>query len=143
MGSPPGSPHHPAAIQPASPAALQPTLDDAVEAFARLWARSDAEGLVGELVEAEIRLHLGGEREGLLGRRQARAALRDFLSQLSTVDLEVERVSEVGGSPRRGFAELRWTAAASGSAERLRYTLFAGFVREETGWRLAEVRILR
>lgn len=132
-------PLHAGAVSRPAP---QPTLENAAAAFARLWARSDAEGVTAELAVEGLRLHLGPDREGLVGPRQARAALRDFLEPLRTTELDVERVYEAGGQPARGFVELHWTAVVSGTDDVVRYTLFAGFVREEGAWRLAEIRIL-
>ncbi len=55
----------------------------------------------------------------------------------------IARVEELGGAPRRGFAELEWEVMEPGSPEGLRYVVFLGFVAGEPGWRIAEVRVLR
>jgi hypothetical protein len=52
-------------------------------------------------------------------------------------------VENLGGSPEKGFAELGWDVRASESAPGMKYTVFVGFVREDGGWRIAEIRVLR
>jgi len=57
--------------------------------------------------------------------------------------VRIARVEELGGAPRRGFAELEWKVMEPGSPEELRYVVFLGFVAGEPGWRIAEARVLR
>jgi hypothetical protein len=88
-----------------------------------------------------VALHLLDQSEPAAGVRQARAALEELLGRRGSARLM--RVEELGGAPARGFAELQWEVAEPGSPEGLRYVVFLGFVAEEDGWRIAEIRVLR
>ena len=50
---------------------------------------------------------------------------------------------EIGGSPTRAFGEITWTAKARGTTIPERATVFVAFVRDEDGWRITEIRLLR
>ncbi|MBI4539549.1 MAG: hypothetical protein HY704_08580 [Gemmatimonadetes bacterium] len=121
--------------------AQAPELGRTAARVAELWSRGDAAG-IGELAaSAGIQLQLLGERHLPVGGRRVAAALKAFFPSRREGDVRVARVAEVGGEPRRGFAELEWATALAGEpAERL--TLYIGFVLDRGEWRVTEIRVL-
>lgn len=121
----------------------QEGLEEAARDFSRLWEA----GTVGEIgkimVPGGIRFHLQDQAHASLPPRQAVAALKDFLNRHRGLELAVARVSEAGGEPPRGFAELVWRAVAAGTSEPIRYVVYIGFVLDQGSWRVFEVRVMR
>ena len=124
-----------------SPLSAQQPLSDAADAVASSWAGGDADAIARVLSPGGVALHLLDQSQPAAGVRQARAALADLLTGGGSA--RVVRVEELGGTPRRGFAELDWEVRDPGSPGGLRYVVFLGFVEEEEGWRIAELRVLR
>jgi hypothetical protein len=124
-----------------SPAAAQTSLGSVAGSVAGAWAQGDAGQVARLLSPGGVALHLLDQSEPAAGVRQARAALEELLSRRGSARLM--RAEELGGAPARGFAELQWEVAEPGSPEGLRYVVFLGFVAEEDGWRIAEIRVLR
>lgn len=123
--------------------AEQPPLDEAAARFAALWARGDAGGIAGLLSGDGVRLQLGQGGYASVGTRQATAAIRDFHNDQRTSRARVLRVSEVPGTPRRGFAELDCGSGEGGGRDASGYAVFVGFIEESGGWRVSEIRVLR
>jgi hypothetical protein len=127
------------------PGPLQTPLGQAAESFARSWGAGDA-GAIGELIAPEgVRLHLERAGRAPLPARQAVAALRDYFGGHRPGEARVGRLSEVGGDPARGFAEVIWLATPAGTSEASAVSLYVGFVQLPEGgaWRVDEIRILR
>lgn len=121
----------------------QASLEDTAGRFAGLWSSADI-GRIGDLLVPDgIRLHLGEVGHHDLAPRQALAALRDFLRAHRSNGARMDRVSEVGGQPPRGFAEITWEAVAQGTTEMLRYTVYVGFILEDESWHISELRVFR
>ena len=125
----------------ASPAP-QASLEGAASNLTRIWQRGSIELFAQILVASGIRLRLRGEDHVALSRRQAVAVLRDYLGGHHTESIRVERATEVGGSPLRGFAELRWTVVHEGASQEVVHSVYVGFVREDEAWRVFEFRVL-
>jgi hypothetical protein len=121
----------------------QPSLEDAAGRFAGLWSLGDVGRITDLLASEGIRLHLGRVGHNSLPPRQARAALRDFLGEHRSDGVRLDTVSEVGGSPPRGFAEISWETVVLGTSETLHYIVFVGFILEDEIWRISEVRVFR
>jgi len=117
-------------------------LETAAREFAGLWAEGDAAAISAVLHHDGVLVALLGEEYGTLDRRNAEAALRDFLKHHEARSATLARASEVSGTPDRGFAEIRWEAVAPGTSELLRYTVFTGFAREGDDWRITDLRVL-
>lgn len=130
--------HSPAAAQQGGLASVASTVADC-------WSRRDAEGIAGLVSRGGVALHLFEETQPAAGARQARAALSDLFDRAERAagSARVTRVQDLGGTPEKGFAELGWDVRASGSEPGMKYTVFVGFVREDGGWRIAEIRVLR
>ena len=124
-----------------SSAAAQSSLSSVAASVAGAWAQGTADGVARLLSPGGVALHLLDQSQPAAGVRQARAALEDLLGRRGTARLM--KVEELGGAPARGFAELQWEVSEPGSPEGLRYVVVLGFVAEEDGWRIAEVRVLR
>jgi hypothetical protein len=122
---------------------VQPALEQAASRFAALWSRGDVSGIAALLGAEGVRLQLGQGGYASVGVRQATAAIRDFHQAFRTSGARVLRVAEVGGTPRRGFAELECSASEGGSREVTGYAVFVGFLQEGGEWRVSEIRVLR
>lgn len=121
--------------------AQQPTLSGVAGSAAGAWSQKDADGLSRLLSERGVALYLFDESHPAAGVRQARAALSDVLDRGGRA--RVSKVEELGGDPRRGMAELTWEVIAPGSPAAARFVIFLGFVLEDGGWRIGEIRVLR
>ena len=126
----------------AAPLAGQASIETVAADFARLWAGGDLERLVPTFMPDGVRMELGEKPSGVVSVRQAAAGLKALHADHDTRSARVDRVTEVGGSPRRGFAEIAWSAAPNGTSEFREYLLFVGFVMEDEGWRVSEVRVI-
>lgn len=118
-------------------------LRDAAGRVARAWAAADAAAVEALFAPDGVRFGEGTGGRGVLDRRKAGAAIRDLLERLDGGRVVVERARVAGGTPPRGFAELRWDALPRGTSERISYTLFVGMVEASGGWRVDEIRLLR
>jgi hypothetical protein len=123
-------------------AEAQASLETVASSFARHWATGDLEQLTPSFLPDGIRVEMGGKASGVVSVRQAAAGLKGLHAEHDTRSARVDRVTEVGGSPRRGFAEIAWSAAPSGTSEYREYVLFVGFLMEDEGWRVSEVRVI-
>lgn len=123
-----------------SPAAAQAGLGGVASSVAGAWGRGDADAIAQSFSEDGVALHLFDESHPAAGVRQARAALSDLLERGGNA--RVSKVEELGGSPARGFAEIGWDVSSPGAGQ-VRYVVFLGFVREDAGWKIAEIRVLR
>lgn len=121
----------------------QAPLGAAAGRFARVWAEGDPGALQAFVASGGARLHLDGTSHGVLSPRQAVAALGSFRSEHRSRGIEVVRVSEVGGAPPRGFAEIAWKGVRAGTVEALSYTVYVGFVWGGEDWLVTEVRVMR
>jgi hypothetical protein len=120
----------------------QPALEEEANRFAQAWSQEDVRALGSLMTRRGIRLHLPGEEHSRIPPRQAQAAVAEFMERYVPGEVEVTRVSIVGGSPQEGYAELRWATRASDPAEPLTFTLFVAFALEDESWRVTEIRIL-
>lgn len=122
----------------ASRATAQPALAGTASAVASAWSGRDADALARLLSARGVALYLLDESHPAAGVRQARAALADVLQRGGQA--RVTKVEELGGTPRRGMAELSWEA---GSPAGDRLVIFLGFVLEDGSWKIGEIRLLR
>ena len=121
--------------------AQQTSLSGVAGSAAGAWSQKDADGLSRMLSDRGVALYLFDESHPAAGVRQARAALSDVLDRGGRA--RVSKVEELGGDPRRGMAELSWDVTAPGSPAASRFVIFLGFVLEDEGWRIGEIRVLR
>ncbi|MSR35271.1 MAG: hypothetical protein EXR95_01330 [Gemmatimonadetes bacterium] len=128
-------------MEHSSARAQQSSLAGVATAVAGSWSRGDADRLGDLLSKGGVALHLFDESHPAAGVRQARAALAELLEKGGTA--LVARVEDLGGAPQRGFAELAWDVRGSGADQGLKYVVLVGFVREDEGWRIGEIRVLR
>jgi hypothetical protein len=117
-------------------------LESEAHRFAQAWTAGDAQALGRALSPSGIRLHLPGEEHMTIQQRQAQAALRSFVGRYPGGDAGVTRVSQSGGDPRKGFAEIRWRTRAQGMGEPVIFTLFVAFSFEREAWWVTEIRVL-
>lgn len=122
--------------------AQDPELQQTLEQLARSWARGDAAGVAALVTRAGLSLHLDGAPVGPIGPRQAAAVLRSVFEQQETIRLRVASSRIVGGAPERAFGELTWLSHVRGTTIPLRATVFFALIREETGWRVTQIRLL-
>lgn len=121
---------------------LQPVLSEASRRFAQAWSDGDA-GALGQMMSPSgVRLNLEGGGHASVGVRQATAALRDLHALHRPGPTRVTRVSDVDGTPPRGFVELGWRTI-TGAGEPRAFSLFVGFLLEDGVWRVSEIRVLR
>lgn len=120
--------------------------DAAVEVAARelteAWSHGRAAVLAERMGPSGVRVALLDRDYGALDRRNAAAALEVFLDRYRVQGATLARAAEVGGTPDRGFAEIRFDVVAKGTSEVLHFTVFAGFARIDDGWWVVELRVL-
>ena len=121
----------------------QETLANAVTRFAQAWVGGDLDTVASLVASEGVHITLDGRDYHVLGRRQAIATLKSFLESRTGVGFDVRRVSELGGTPARGFSDVTWEVVDDESGERLRRTLFLAFVQESGAWRVEDLRVLR
>ena len=118
---------------------LQPTL----ERVAAAWHRGDVNSIAGLSARAGMSLNIDGVTVGPLGARQAAAVLRRVFEDRESVAAKVNMSREVSGERKQAFGEIAWSTRARGTTIPERATVFIAFVREDNGWRIAEIRLLR
>lgn len=128
----------------ASPAAAQQPdeLSRLMDTLTILWERGDASGLVRLGTGAGLALEVQGHDMGPLTGRRAAAALRHLFAAQETVGVRTAGPSRVAGTDDRAFVELLWEVRPVGAPTRERTTVFIGFVREGTRWKISQIRIL-
>jgi hypothetical protein len=125
--------------RPAAAQELRPLLERVASAL----QRADVGGISALGARAGISLDVEGPNVGPLGPRQTAAVLRRLFEDRETVSARVNTIREVGGDPRRAFGEIIWLTRARGTTIPERATVFVALVRERTGWRVTEIRLLR
>jgi hypothetical protein len=123
-------------------ACLAQTLEQAAGRFAAQWAAGDVSRLQSGFSQNGLRLQWEARPLGALGPPRAGASIRGYLENREATSASVSRVSEVGGVPPRGFAEIRWESRIRGMSEIIVRTVFVAFVNEGGTWRVDEVRVL-
>ncbi len=121
---------------------LGQSLEDAAETFADRWGGSEFAGLEGSLSPAGVRIQWEARHVGSLDPRHAVASIREYMGSREAVATRVTRVEEVGGEPRKGYAEIRWESRIQGTSDILARTVFVAFISEGGGWRVTELRVL-
>lgn len=118
-------------------------LEQALNRVAAAWHRGDAASISALGARAGISLDIDGASVGPLGPRQAAAVLRRVFDERESVAAKSNMSREIGGAPARAFGEITWTARARGTTIPERATVFVAFVRDDDGWRITEIRLLR
>ena len=113
------------------------TLSQAAERAKHAWLAHDAQALVGSSSSLVLQIP-GAEPSSPLGRAQAIELLLRYLRPTEERSLDLTAVREV--EPGRGFVELTRRYVVTGTSEQRHETLFLGFKREGSEWRLAELR---
>lgn len=128
----------------ASPiAAQQPDdLTRLKDTLTQLWQRGDAGRLVALGAGAGLELEVRGQAMGPLTGRRAAAALRHLFAAQQTVSVRSGQASRVAGTDNRAFMELTWEVRPTGGPVSERSTVFIGFVREGSDWKVSQIRIL-
>ncbi len=129
----------------ASPAALlaQDPLGPMLQRVSSLWEHGNAAALAEYGASGGIEVEIEGEPMGLIAGRKLSAALRGVFANRETVAVIPGMSERVAGVDDRAFAELRWELRPAGGVATERHTVFLGLVREESGWRVSQIRILR
>jgi hypothetical protein len=114
-------------------------LPEAAEQARRAWAAHDVAGLVANSPRLLVQLP-GADPSAALGREQAAALLRDFLSSAQEVETLVQAAREV--EPGRGYVELQRRYRISGTQQVRVQSLLLGYRQARTGWTLVELRVV-
>lgn len=128
----------------ASPVAAQETRDLGrfLDHLTALWRSGDAVGLVeigaGQGLDLEVR----GDAMGPLAGRRAVAELRHLFNAQRTVAVRSGTPSRVIGTDDQAFVELIWEIRPEGTPVSESTIVFVGFVLEEAGWKVSQIRIL-
>jgi hypothetical protein len=125
--------------RPAAAQELRPLL----ERVANALQRGDVGGISALAARSGMSLDVDGRNVGPLGQRQTAAVLRRLFDDRETVTTRVSTIREVGGDPARAFGEINWSTRARGTTIPERATVFVALVRENNGWRVTEIRLLR
>lgn len=128
----------------AAPAAGQKhsDLDGLLDALVDRWETGDARGLVKLGAARGVELEVQGHSLGPLTGRRAAAAVRHLFSAQQTLAVRSSQPSLVAGASNRAFVELMWVVRPAGTPAIERHTVFVGFVREGTNWKVSQIRIL-
>lgn len=128
----------------AAPAAGQEAddLGRFLDSLTTLWLRGDASGLVRMGTGSGLDLEIHGEPVGPLSGRRAVAELRHMFNGRQTVAIRPGTPSRVVGSDDRAFVELTWEVRPRGAPVTESNVVFVGFVRERSGWKVSQIRIL-
>lgn len=125
--------------RPAAAQDLRPLLQRVANAL----QRGDVGGISALSARAGVSVDLDGRNEGPLGPRQTAAALRRLFEDRESVAAQVSTIRLVGGQPTRAYGEIIWSTRARGTTIPERATVFVALVRQENGWRVTEIRLLR
>ncbi len=117
-------------------------LEQAAAGFAAQWAAGDVSRLQSRFSESGVSIQWEARPLGALTPARAGASVREYLEDREAASADVSRVGEVGGTPLRGFAEIRWESRMRGGSEMVTRTVFVAFVYEDGDWRVAELRVL-
>lgn len=107
-----------------------------------LWHRGDAGGLVRLSAGSGVSLELQGHAMGPLTGRRAAAALRHLFAAQQSVAVRSGQPSRVAGADHRAFVELTWEVRPAGTSVTERNTVFIGFIREGSRWKISQIRLL-
>jgi hypothetical protein len=114
-------------------------LPQAAEQARRAWSTHDVAGLVANSPRLLVQLP-GADPSAALGREQAAALLRDFLSSAQEVETLVRAAREV--EPGRGYVELQRRYRVAGTQQIRVQSLLLGYRQSRTGWTLVELRVV-
>jgi len=118
-------------------------LEDFVQHVASLWASGDVSSLV-DLIPADNRVLLDtGSGSETANARHASAALRALFAERETLGARAVRVTVSSSRPPRGFGELAWAFRDRGAPGEQARSVYVAALREERGWRISELRIMR
>lgn len=127
-----------------SAAAQQPDdLTGLLDTLAVLWTRGDAAALAAHGAEHGLDLEIHGETIGPLEGRRAAAALRQLFGGQETVSVETGSAARIVGAEDRAFGEFIWVVRMPGAMLTEDNKIFVALVREDDGWRVSQIRILR
>lgn len=113
-----------------------------LDTLSALWQRGDAGALVQLGAGSGLALEIHGDAVGPVTARRAAAALRHLFHAQETVAVRQGTPSRVAGTDNRAFAEMIWEFRPSGATMSETATIFVGFVREPSGWKVSQIRIL-
>jgi hypothetical protein len=114
-------------------------LPEAAEQARRAWSAHDVAGLVASSPRLVVQLP-GADPSAALGREQAAALLRDFLSSAQEVETLVQSAREVEAG--RGYVELQRRYRVAGTQQVRVQSLLLGYRQGRTGWMLVELRVV-
>jgi hypothetical protein len=114
-------------------------LPEAAEQARRAWSAHDVAGLVSNSPRLLVQLP-GADPSAALGREQAAALLRDFLSSAQEVETVVRAAREV--EPGRGYVELQRRYRVAGTQQVRVQSLLLGYRQARIGWMLVELRVV-
>jgi hypothetical protein len=130
-----------AAFAPERAAAQE--LDAVINRVTNAWARGDVGTIVSLASRSGISLDVDGRAVGPLPPRQAGAVLRRVFDGLETADARPGRTRSAGGSPQRAFSQIAWTTRVRGTSIGEQTTVFIAWVREDGGWRINQIRLVK
>ncbi len=126
-----------------APPARAQQLESALERFATAWSRGDVDALASLVSRGGVTIDVGVGPMGPLGERQAAAVLRRLFEERETTVARARLAQMVGGVPMRAFGEILWMARSRGTTESEGVTVFLALVREKSGWRINQIRVMR
>jgi hypothetical protein len=118
-------------------------LDAVVNRVTSAWSRGDVSAIARLAANGGMSLDVDGVAVGPVAARQATAVLRRLFDAFETDAVQRGMTRTAGGSPQRAFSELAWTARVRGTSISQRRTVFVAYVREDDGWRISQIRLMR
>jgi ketosteroid isomerase-like protein len=118
-------------------------LEDAIDRFASLWARGDANAIAALAAHDGISLDLNGKPMGPLGARQVSALLRRLFDERETIAVRPMVTQMVGGDSARAFGEISWMMRSRGTTIPEKTSVFVALARVGNRWRITEIRFVQ
>jgi uncharacterized protein (TIGR02246 family) len=118
-------------------------LEQVLERFSSAWRRGDASAIAALVTRRGVSIDVDGETIGPLGQRQCAALLRRLFDDRRTVEVRAGLARLIGGAPPRAYGEIAWLAQTRGTTIPEHATVFLALIREEDGWRITQIRLLR
>lgn len=128
-------------LLPSAVAAQQ--LRDFTERLTLAWARNDASSIASFIAERGVSLNVDGDPIGPVLARQAAAVLRQMFGNSETVSVTLTSRKEFPGRPARAYLELVWECRSRGTTIPDRRTVFLAVVRQDSEWRITEIRLIQ
>src|SRR5688572_17701816 len=99
--------------------------------FSGAWRQNDDKVIAGLIAREGATIETTDGRLGPLGPRQAAAVLRTLFQGRDTRSVQTRQMHDIGGTPKKAYAEVIWTTLAAETTQPLRVVVFVEWRSEE------------